>query len=103
MNTRRNFIRTSAFATAGIFAANPILSMAAEGNNKLKSFGFISGIAGEAMKADWKGTLKQAVEFGFTEIEGGSNFATSPQEFLSYCKEIGMKPIAGALDFKTNN
>ena len=94
MNTRRNFIRTSAFATAGIFAANPLLSVAAEGKSKLKSFGFISGIASEAMKADWKGTLKQAVEFGFSEIEGGSNFASSPQEFVTFCKEIGIKPIA---------
>jgi len=77
--------------------------LAAEGKNKLKNIGFISGIAGEAMKADWKGTLKKAVEFGFTEIEGGSNHAESPQEFLSYCKEVGIKPIAGALDFKTKN
>ena len=103
MNTRRNFLKTSAFATAGILATSPFLSMAAGEKNKLKNFGFISGIAGEAMKADWKGTLKQAVEFGFTEIEGGSNHAGSPQEFLSYCKEIGIKPIAGALDFKTKN
>lgn len=94
MNTRRNFIRTSAFATVGIFAANPFLAIAAEGKNKLKSFGFISGIANEALKADWKGTLKKAVEFGFTEIEGGSNFAGSPQEFVNFCKEIGIKPIA---------
>jgi sugar phosphate isomerase/epimerase len=94
MNTRRNFLKTSAFATAGIFAANPLLSFAAEGKNKLKNFGFISGIAVEAMKADWKGTLRQAVEFGFSEIEGGSNFAGSPQEFVTFCKEIGIKPIA---------
>jgi sugar phosphate isomerase/epimerase len=103
MNTRRNFIKTSAFATAGVLMASPFLTMAAEGKNKLKNFGFISGIAGEAMKADWKGTLKQAVEFGFTEIEGGSNHAGSPQEFLSFCKGIGIKPIAGALDFKTKS
>jgi hypothetical protein len=63
MNTRRNFLKTSAFAAAGIFAANPILTMAAEGKSKLKNFGFISGIAGEAMKADWKGTLKKAAGF----------------------------------------
>lgn len=94
MNTRRNFIRTSAFATVGIFAANPLLSMVAEGKSKLEKFGFISGIAGEAMKADWKGTLKKAVEFGFTEFEGGGNYANSPQEFLNYCNEIGIKPIA---------
>lgn len=103
MDTRRNFIRTTVFATAGILAARPFLSIAAEGKNKLKKFGFISGIAGEAMKADWKGTLKQAIEFGFKEIEGGSNFASSPQEFLSYCKQIGITPIAGALDFKTKS
>jgi len=103
MKTRRDFIRTSIFAGAGVLAASPILSLAAEGKNKLKNFGFISGIAGEAMKADWKGTLKKADEFGFTEIEGGSNHAASPQEFLSYCKEVGIKPIAGALDFKTKN
>jgi sugar phosphate isomerase/epimerase len=103
MNTRRNFIKTSAFATAGILAVNPFLSMAAEGKNKLKNFGFISGIAGEAMKADWKGTLKKAVEFGFTEYEGGSNYAGSPKEFLDYCKSIGIKPVAGGFDFKAKD
>ena len=103
MNTRRNFLKTSAFATAGVLAASPFLSMAAEGTDKLKKFGFISGIAGEAMKADWKGTLKKAVEFGFTEIEGGSDFASSPQEFLSYCKQIGITQIAGGLDFKAKS
>ena len=103
MNTRRNFLKTSAFATVGVLTASPFLSLAAEGKNKLKNFGFISGIAGEAMKADLKGTLKKAVEFGFTEIEGGSNHAASPQEFLNYCREVGIKPIAGALDFKTKS
>lgn len=94
MNTRRNFLKASAFATAGILASNPFLSMAVNVNSKLKKFGFISGIAGEAMKADWKGTLQQAIDFGFSEIEGGSNFAASPNEFVTFCKEIGMKPIA---------
>ena len=103
MNTRRDFIRTGIFAGAGFLAASPLLSLAADGNNKLKNFGFISGIAGDAMKADWKDTVKKAAEFGFTEIEGGSNFASSPKEFLDYCKQVGIKPIAGALDFKTKS
>ncbi len=94
MNTRRDFLKTSAFGVAGILAANPLLSLAANGKNKLKNFGFISGIAGDAMKADWKDTLKKAAEFGFTEIEGGSNFASSPKEFLEYCKKVGIKAIA---------
>lgn len=94
MNSRRNFLRTSAFATFGLMAANPLVSLAAEGKSKLAKFGFISGIAKEAMEEDWRETLKKAVEFGFTEIEGGNGFASSPQEFLNYCKEIGIKPIA---------
>ncbi len=101
MNTRRDFIRTGLFAGAGILVANPLLSFATDGKNKLKNFGFISGIAGEAMKTDWKGTLKKAVEFGFTELEGGSNNAPSPKEFLSYCKEIGIKPIASGTDLNS--
>lgn len=103
MNTRRYFIKTSAFATAGALMASSVFTMATEGKNKLKNFGFISGIAGEAMKADWKGTLKKAVEFGFTEYEGGSNYAGSPKEFLNYCKEIGIKPVAGGIDFKATD
>ena len=94
MNSRRNFIRTSLFASAGLLAANPLLSLAAEGKNKLEKFGFISGIAKDAMKADWKGTLKKAAQFGFTEIEGGNGFAETPQEFLRVCNEFGITPIA---------
>lgn len=94
MNSRRNFIRTSTLATAGIFSASSFLSLAAEKENKLKKFGFISGLATKALEQDWKGTLKKAVEYGFTEFEGGSNYASSPKEFLNYCKEIGIKPIA---------
>ncbi len=98
MNSRRNFIRTSTLAAAGILSLNPLTSLAAEGKNRIKKFGFISGIANDAMKADWRSTLKKAVEFGFTELEGGSNYANSPQEFVSYCKEIGIKPIASGSD-----
>jgi len=100
MNNRRTFIRTGAAVTAGLLCTNPFTALAAAGNSKLKNFGFISGIAGEAMKADWKGTIKKAVEFGFTEIEGGANHASSPQEFVSYCKQVGIKPVAGGIDFK---
>ncbi|WP_372947342.1 sugar phosphate isomerase/epimerase family protein [Mariniphaga sp.] len=103
MNNRRTFIKTSLAATAGMIFTNPLLAMSAEGKSKLKKFGFISGIAGEAMKADWKGTLIKAVEFGFSELEGGTNFAASPQEFVSFCKEIGIKPIAGSVSFRSTN
>lgn len=100
MNSRRAFLKTSAAATAGLMCAGPTAALASEGAARLRNFGFISGIAGDAMKADWRGTLKKAAEFGFTEIEGGSNHAASPQQFLSYCKEVGIKPIAEGINFK---
>ncbi|NOR74511.1 MAG: TIM barrel protein [Draconibacterium sp.] len=94
MKTRRNFIKYSALVTAGAFTINPLLSIAAEGKSKLENFGFISGLAPKELEADWKGTLKKAVGFGFTEFEGGAGYANSPKEFLNYCKEIGIKPSA---------
>ncbi len=103
MNTRRSFIKSGIVATAGLCAVSPLVSIAGEGGSKLKNFGFISGIAGDAMKADWKGTLEKAVAFGFTEIEGGSNYAGSPVEFVNYCKKVGIKPIAGGIDFKAKD
>ncbi len=102
MNNRRNFIKTS-IAGAGALALNPLNLLASEAGAKLKKIGFITGIAKDAMEADWKATLKQAVEFGFSEVEGGSSYAASPKEFLNYCKEIGLKPIAGSVDFGATN
>ena len=102
MNTRRDFIKVGVTGAAAL-VLNPFNLLATAGNTKLNKFGFISGIVENSMKADWKGTLKKAVEFGFTEIEGGSNFAGSPQEFLKYCKEIGIKPIAGSVDMSATN
>jgi sugar phosphate isomerase/epimerase len=102
MPTRRNFIRTSALA-AGSISASPFLSFAAEGTAKLKKFGFISGIAKKDMEADWIGTMKKAAEFGFSEIEGGTNYAKSPNEFLKVCTDLGITPLAGSIDFKAND
>ncbi len=103
MSSRRSFIKSGVLTTAGLCAVNPLVSIAGEGGSKLKNFGFISGIAGDAMKADWKGTLDKAAAFGFTEIEGGSSYASSPKEFVNYCKKIGIKPIAGGIDFKAKD
>jgi sugar phosphate isomerase/epimerase len=100
--TRRKFIKTTALAT-GAISAIPFVSMAGEGKTKLKKFGFISGIVQEAMKADWIDTLKKAAGFGFSEIEGGTNYAKSPQEFLQVCKDFGFTPIAGSIDFKASD
>ena len=99
MKTRRDFIRTSVFA-AGALAVNSHLGWAGEAKSKLKKFGFISGIVQKEMQADWMGTMKKAAEFGFTEIEGGTNYASSPKEFIKVCNDLGFTPIAGSIDFK---
>jgi len=103
MKSRRNFIKSSTLAFAGVLCLNPNTGFSSEGGSKLKRFGFISGIVKKEMETDWIGTLKKAAEFGFTEIEGGSNYAKSPKEFLSVCKEFGFTPIAGSIDFKTDD
>ena len=97
MITRRRFITGSvAVAAATIFSPD---IMSCSGENKLKSFGFISGIIGEELKGDWKKVLEQAHDYGYTEIETGNYLGDSVQCFLSFLKLTGLTPVAGGLDF----
>lgn len=98
MITRRSFLTTSATAAASLLVLNQQL-LASPGKNKLKKIGYISGIIGKELNGDWKSTLKQTVDFGFTEIETGKYLGDSAAGFLAYCKEIGIKPIAGGISF----
>jgi sugar phosphate isomerase/epimerase len=99
MLTRRSFILKSAAATLAAAIASDALSFPAD--NKLRKFGFISGIIDKELKGDWKAVLKKTVEFGFSEIETGSYLGDSAQSFLSFCKEIGLTPIAGGLNISS--
>lgn len=95
MSTRRSFIQTSAMAAAAApFALKSILSA-----DNLKNFGFISGIIGKELKGDWKAVMKKTVEYGYSEIETGKYLGESADSFLKFCKEIGLKPVAGGIDF----
>lgn len=98
MTTRRSFIKNSAAAAASLLLINQHL-LASAGKNKLVNFGYIAGIIGKELNGDWKSILKQTVDFGFTEIETGKYYGDSAAGFLAYCKEIGMKPIAGGISF----
>lgn len=98
MITRRSFLTTSATAASSLLLLNSPL-MAASGKTSLKKFGYISGIIGKELQGDWKAVLKQTVDFGFSEIEIGRYLGDSASGFLSYCKEIGLKPIAGGISF----
>jgi sugar phosphate isomerase/epimerase len=95
MLTRRSFILKSAAAAVATAFVSDALSLTAE--NKLRKFGFISGIIGKELKGDWKAVLKKTVEYGFSEIETGSFPGESASTFLSFCKEIGLTPVAGGI------
>ena len=94
MVSRREFIQRSALGSAAVLA--PSLISCGGARPEPFRFGFISGIVGKELQADWQGTLKQAVEMGFTEFEGGIR-DVPPEEFLAFCREIGLTPIAGGL------
>lgn len=95
METRRDFIKTIVMASM----AATVASCAKQQKYQLENFGFISGILKNNLAdGDWKTVLKEAVSYGFTEYEGG-RLGESPQQFLTFCKEIGLKPVAGGMNF----
>ncbi len=95
MQSRRKFLSNLALGSAALVLSNPFLSCATEGNRKLKDFGYISGIIKDELKEDWKAALRKTAAMGYTEIETGSYYGKSVEEFLTFCAEIGIKPIAG--------
>jgi len=105
LQSRRTFIsRFAAAATASMGTPVFLNSLLAScsGQNRLKKFGYISGIIGKELEGDWKSVLKTTVGFGFTEIETGDYLGDSATGFLKYCREIGLTPVAGGIDFNSD-
>jgi len=98
MISRRKFIGNSALAALSMLVVKDEI-FALNAGRKLKNIGFISGIVGKELKDDWKAVLKQAVEFGFTEMETGEYLGDTAQSFNAYCKEIGLNVFAGGIGF----
>lgn len=90
--SRRAFTRR---LTAGVasLAALPVLGGPVV--RRLDRFGFIAGIVNKELKQDWQGTLKKAVDYGFSEIETGSFYGDSASDFLRFCDQIGLTVIGG--------
>jgi sugar phosphate isomerase/epimerase len=96
MLSRRFFLKSTALTAAGaLLLRNNAFAFAPA---KLK-FGFISGIIGKELEGDWKEVLKKTVDYGFSEIELGKYMGESASEFMSYCKKIGIRPVAGFVPF----
>jgi sugar phosphate isomerase/epimerase len=101
MTTRRKFIRNVAAGT-GLTAISPLFSFVADNNDHLKKIGYISGILKNNLnEGDWKAVMRKTAGYGFTEYEGGF-LGESPEDFLKYCNEIGIKPVAGGCKLSQN-
>jgi len=97
MITRRRFITASSAIIAAAAYSPSLFSLPA--GKKLKNFGFISGILEKELEGDWKAVLHQAASFGYTEIETGNYLGQSAEEYLEFLKEIGLRPVAGYINF----
>ncbi len=101
MITRRKFVKGAAAAVASAAFVTDIFSIPQQ--NRLKDFGFISGIIGKELKGDWRAVLKLAASFGYTEIETGGYLGESAESYMDYLNEIGIKPIAGGINFTASD
>ncbi len=90
--SRRTFAKT---LTAGIAS---LITLPVLGEPAVKRFdrlGFISGLVNKELKQDWQGTLKIAVDSGFSEMETGNFYGDSAPDFLRFCDQIGLNVVGG--------
>ncbi len=97
MLTRKKFVISTSALIAGSICSPAFFPFTS--GKKLKNFGFISGIIDKELQGDWKSIIRQAAELGYTEFETGGFLGESESEFLAYCKETGLIPFAGTLNF----
>ena len=94
---RREFIKKMIVGNTMVMTS-PLFFCGKNQGHKLDQFGFISGIIDKELEKDWQAALSRAISLGFTEYEGGIQ-GDSPALFLDFCRQIGLKPIAGGIRF----
>jgi sugar phosphate isomerase/epimerase len=72
---------------------------ACNSRKQLANFGFISGILEKELVGNWQNVLREVASFGYTEIETGGFLGESPESYAAFLNEIGIKPVAGWVDF----
>jgi sugar phosphate isomerase/epimerase len=102
MYTRRKFVQVLSAGAALTFSNLPVLQPLLEGARKLNKIGFIEGIIGKELEGDWKSALRKAAGYGYSEIEIGRYLGETAKSFLGFCKETGIKPVAGGMVFSEN-
>src|SRR5450432_1132949 len=93
-DSRRNFIRRSMLGAGLLFSGQfPVLSETPAA--RLPAIGLIPSVIEDELKRDWKATLRQVAEIGYTYLEYGRYFGDSPVAFKKFMKEIKLRSLAG--------
>ena len=106
LNNRRDFLRMSAFAAAGLslpFAGKSASLFEGFSATKLPTFGLQLWTVKEDMEKDAKGTLKKIADYGYKQIESfegskGVFWGMDHKEFKKYMDELGMKIVSAHFD-----
>jgi sugar phosphate isomerase/epimerase len=101
---RREFIATSALATAGTF----LLPSCMRNEGSIRAVGIQLYTVKDIINADVSGTLKSLSDIGFTELElwsyaEGKIFGMAYADFAKEAKNLGMKIISGHYDTGFSN
>src|SRR6188768_1526414 len=96
---RREFIKTSAFAAAGVLSLPSFLA-AGRTLKKSKAIGLQLYSLRDIIGADPKGVLQKVASFGYKELEAysykdGKIFGMPYAEFGTFVKSLGMKVTSG--------
>lgn len=87
---RRAFMKKALLSTAALSMIDIPFAFSA-GKRK---YGIILNTVDEAMKSDYKATLKQLAELGYKYLEGGV-YGDSPKAYAKFVKSIGLRVVAG--------
>lgn len=91
---RRDFIRNTVLGASAL-GISPALFSACSSVDPLHEFGIITGLVGEMMKKDARGTLVKLSEMGYKYLEFGGNFGMEVKELKPLLKDLGLVPLAG--------
>ena len=95
---RREFIKSAAFATAGVLSLPSFLE--AGKAQKVKPIGLQLYTLRDTIGTDPKGVLQKVASFGYKELEtysynNGKIFGLAYDEFSRYVKSLGMRVVSG--------
>jgi len=96
---RRNFLKTMGLGAISMAVSKNLLTSCTTAKfQQLPSFGTITGSGGQWHQDGFRAGLKQLAEWGYTELQGGSNLGDmQPNEVKAFLKSLGLVSISGSV------